>query len=185
VRRVTIVAAAVFAGLLLAGCGGGSNKSSTPGLTAEQYAERVVDRFLRPLNTDLGVLTALNKPDIKLYLLSGQKTTIRILESRLGDLSRCTSRLDAIGPPPSEPATLPRIDTKLREACQHYESVAKTLLRGLPELTSGDPARQRKGQRIFASVFEESKAGSLALQDAVSSMQENGAFLKAGVRPGA
>jgi hypothetical protein len=153
-------------------------------LTPQQYASGVVDRLLRPLNKDLSVLNALNSPDIRLYLLTAQPTTVRILKRRLLDLRACADRLDRIGSPPDDPPGLARIDEKLRSVCEHYGRVASKLLAAVAQLGSSDPAVKKKGAAVFSSVFDESKQGSLALRDAIALMQAQPAFRRAGVRAG-
>jgi hypothetical protein len=182
VRALSILAAAAAAAVLLAGCG--SSKPAASTLSPQQYAKSVVNQVLRPLTRDLGVLNALNTPDVKLYLLTAQPTTIRILKQRLVDLRACTSRLDRVGAPPPRPPAFPRIDAKLRSACDHYGRVAAKLLDAVTQVGSTDPAVKRKGTAAFSSVFAESKQASLALRDAVTLMQAQPAFRRAGVRTG-
>ena len=183
-RALSILTAAALAAVVLAGCGSSKHTQPASTLTPQQYATAVVNRLLRPLTKDLSVLNALNSPDVKLYLLTAQPTTVRILKQRLLDLRMCTDRLDRIGAPPSDPPGLARIDAKLRTTCAHYVRVASKLLAAVAKLGSSDPAVKKQGTAAFSSVFGESKQGALALRDAVALMQAQPAFRQAGVRSG-
>jgi hypothetical protein len=83
--------------LLAAGCG--SNKAeTTPSIpllpdakTSDEWALRIVNRFLTPLNKDLQVLNGLNSPQIRIYIASGNQTTISIVNKRMNDRRRAVS----------------------------------------------------------------------------------------------
>src|SRR6266542_6785378 len=98
---------------LLAACGS-SKKNAQPApspiilpqaQTNDEWARRIVNLLLRPLNRDLQVVNGLSNPNILLYIINQNKTTLTVLNRRLGDLAKCTDNLVSLGPPP--PASPP------------------------------------------------------------------------------
>ena len=77
----------------VAGCGSSKKETSSvpigPVLPAAQtpaeWADRVVNIFLRPINTDLNVVTNFNNPQIRLFIASQNPTTLRIIKKDHAD----------------------------------------------------------------------------------------------------
>ena len=89
-------AAALLATTLLAGgCGSSSSKDATTtapkvlpqAASADEWASRVVNRVLRPLNKDLVVVSNFNTPTVRVYIASKNQQTLDIINKRLGDLA--------------------------------------------------------------------------------------------------
>ena len=179
-RVLVLVATALTLAAAVAGCGSGGSDEK---LTEQQYANAVVNRFLRPVSKDLGVLNRLNTADVRYYVVTGNKTTLAILRKHLGDLARCTKKLDAIGVPTEDSEVAPVVDEQLRAACTHYEPLARTILTALPHLSSGRQPEVTRAESSIRAMFGESRAGSMALQKALTAMAASAAFQKAGVRP--
>jgi hypothetical protein len=178
------------AALAVAGCSS-SKKQSTPppptnvlpqAKTADEWAKRIVDRFLRPLNKDLQVLNGLNSPQIRLYIASANPTTLRIVNQRLRDLQRCSAKLVAIGPPPAGKTALTRIDSDFTKACTDYVHVAQTLLRAMEFLTSGRSDVIQKGVEIARSARPASGRAANQLIAAIRIAQTLPEFRRAGLK---
>jgi hypothetical protein len=180
--RIFALVAAVFAlAIAVAGCGGSGE--SKPTLTEQQYAKGVVDRFLRPVSKDLQVLNRLNTVDVRYYIVTGNPTALGIIRKHLRDLSHCTGKLDAIGAPPEDSDVAVLVDQRLRTSCVHYESLSRTILAALPRLSSGRQPEVQKAENTVRATYGESRAGSMALQAALTAMASSPAFQRAGVRP--
>jgi hypothetical protein len=177
------VTASVFAALALAialtACGSSDKKT----LTEQQYANAIVNRFLRPVSKDLTVLNRMNTVDVRYYIVTGNPTTLGILRKHFRDLKGCTSKLDAIGEPPSDSDVDVIVDERLRTACAHYERIARTLLTALPHLSSGKQPEVQQAEQTVRAMYGESRAGSMALNKALRAMTASAAFQRAGVRP--
>lgn len=179
-RILVLVATVLTLAAAVAGCG---SSGSDEKLTEQQYANRVVNRFLRPVSQDLGVLNRLNTVDVRYYVVTGNKTTLAILRQHLGDLTRCTKKLDAIGTPTEDSEVVAVVDERLRAACRHYEPLARTILVALPHLSSGHQAEVARAENSVRAMYGESRAGSMALQKALTAMSASAAFQRAGIRP--
>lgn len=178
--RLFALLAALTIVVVLTGCGSSDSKQT---LTEDQYAKAVVDRFLRPVKKDLEVLQGLNNVQIRYYIVTGNPTTLAILRQHFRDLGRCTKKLDAIGAPPDDSDSAKLVDARLRTACLHYEPLARTALNALPHLSSGNQAEVQKGEQSIRAMYGESRAGSMALQQALEAMATSAAFQRAGLRP--
>jgi len=187
-RIVLLLCAAAF----LAGCGSSNNSStrvaSVPTVlpqarTPDEWAKRVVDRFLRPLNRDLRIVNGLNNPTVLVYLTNQNPTTVRIARTRLADLAQCTNKLVAIGPPPPGRPALARVNTSFRKACTNYVRLASTLQKATLFLTSGRSDVIARGQKILRSA---NAPGNAAARDYVAGIkvaQRLPEFRRAGLRP--
>jgi hypothetical protein len=182
-----LLCAAVVAG----GCGS-SNKQSKPppptnvlpsAKTPDEWAARIVNRFLRPLNKDLQVLNGLNSPEIRLYIASQNPTTIRILNQRLRDLQQCSAKLVAIGPPPVGRSALTRVNAHLTRACTDYVHVAQTLLKAVEFLTSGRTDVIRRGEELARSAHAPSGRAANQLIAGIRIAQNLPEFRRAGLKP--
>jgi hypothetical protein len=176
---------------LVAGCGSKKSSPTTTSVirvlpnaaTADEWAVRIVNIFFRPLNKDLRVVSGFNNAQIRLFIESGNPTTLQIINTRMHDLQRCTAKLEQIGPPPKGDARLQTIDRKLRNACKDYEVVAAELLKATPFLSSGRSDVIDKGTQMVVSVRDESGRAANTFASAVSVAQGVPAFRRAGLKP--
>src|SRR5207249_11031261 len=102
-----------------------------------QWAKRVVDLLLRPLNRDLQIVNGFNDPNVLVYIANQNPTTLRIIRTRLGDLSQCPNKLVTIGPPPASRPPLKRVNAQLKKACASYVQLAVDLQKATLFLSSG------------------------------------------------
>jgi len=132
--------------LLAAGCGSDDKSSAPPptilpnAATPDEWAGRIVNRLMRPMNKNLQVLGTLNNPQIKIYIEQENPATLRILKNRMTDLGKCSDRLLTIGPPPADANNikqLRQVDAALHRACPHYVKVSETVLKAVEMLSSG------------------------------------------------
>lgn len=180
--------------LLVAGCGSDDKSSEPPptilpnAATPDEWAGRVVNRLMRPMNKNLMVLSELNNPQIKIYIESQNPTTLRIINNRMNDLAKCSDRLLAIGPPPAEAndiKQLRQIDASLHTACEHYVKVAGTVLEAVEMLSSGREDVVAEGDKKMASAGPDSEAAAKAYQQAIQVAQELDEFKLRGLKPSA
>jgi hypothetical protein len=179
------------AGLVVAGCGSKKKEASrepipsllTPARTPDEWALRVVNRFLRPLNQDLVVLNNFNSPQIRSYIVTQNEQALRTINARLGDLKTCKLKLDIIGLPPAGQPALQRVNTKLRDACRSYQDVAERLLKATDLLSSGDAAKIAAGEQARVSAAPASRAAATALTAAIKTAQSLAPFRRAGLKP--
>ena len=177
--------------LLAAGCG--SKKASTPttqvlpnAKTPEEWAGRIVNRLMRPLNRDLEVLTALNNPQTKFFILQGNKDTLDVLNRRMTDLGKCSDRLTTIGPPPqtaADTAQLNRVDAALRRACLHYVKVADGVLDAVELMSSGRADVIERGEGKLREAGPEAGTAATAYDEAVRIAQKLDEFRLQGLKP--
>jgi hypothetical protein len=190
-RNKSLLLLLLCTALAAGGCGS-SNKQSKPppptnvlpqATTPDEWAQRIVNRFLRPLNKDLQVLNGLNSPEIRLYIASQNPTTIRILNRRLHDLQRCSAKLVAIGPPPVGRSALTQVNADFTKACTDYVHVAQTLLKAVEFLTSGRTDVIRRGQEIARSARDPSGRAADQLVAGIRIAQKLPEFRRAGLKP--
>ncbi len=176
--------------LLAAGCG---SKKATPTIqvlpnakTPEEWAGRIVNRLMRPLNRDLEVLTALNNPQTKFFILQGNKDTLDVLNRRMTDLGKCSDRLTKIGPPPqtaADTAQLNRVDAALRRACLHYVKVADGVLDAVELMSSGRADVIERGEGKLREAGPEAGTAATAYDEAVRIAQKLDEFRLQGLKP--
>jgi hypothetical protein len=175
----------------LAGCGSKKKETASvpigPVLPAAQtpaeWADRVVNIFLRPINTDLNVVTNFNNPQIRLFIASQNPTTLQIIKKRMNDLKRCSAKLVQIGPPPGDNAQLKTIDDNFHKACKDYEVVADVLQRATPFLASGRTDVMAEGEKKIRSVKDESGRAANTFAAAIRIAQHLPVFQRAGLKP--
>jgi hypothetical protein len=173
----------------VAACGSDKEASKPPPKllpnvnTSDEWALRIVDRFLRPLNKDLQVLNGLNSPDIRVFIASGNQQTIGIVNRHMKDLSGCTEKLVVIGPPTTDDAQFQRVDRLFHEACRKYEDVAASVLEAVPLLSSGRQDVLARGGRILRETLPVSRAAALKFQTAINIAQTRVEFRNAGLQP--
>jgi hypothetical protein len=179
----------VAVALLAAGCGSKKEAATTTALpilpdaqTSDVWAQRAVRRFLAPLNKDLQVLNGLNNPQIRIYLASGNQTTVNVVNRRMNDLMHCTDKLVTIGPPTSDDEQFQRVDRLFHTACTHYEDVAKTVLDVVPKLASGRTDVIQVGEKELKKSIPTSEAAADALKKALAIAQKRPEFRNAGLQ---
>jgi hypothetical protein len=183
--------------LLAAGCGS-DDKSSTPTTppptilpnagTPDEWAGRIVNRLMRPMNRDLQVLSSLNSPQIKIYIESQNPTTLNILKNRMRDLGKCSDRLITIGPPPADAGDikqLRRVDAALHRACPHYVKVSQLVLEAVEFMSSGRPDVVARGEEKLQEAGPDSQAAAQAYGEAIRVAQELDEFKLHGLKPSA
>ena len=185
------IPALVLVGLALLASGCGSKKeaattSTIPILpdvqTSDQWAQRVVNRFLTPVNKDLQVLNGLNSPQIQIYIASGNKTTLGVIDRRMTDLTHCTDKLVTIGPPTSDDDQFQRVDRLFHSACRNYEQVAAAVLDAVPLLSSGRTDVIQEGQKRLRKMIPVSEAAARDFQKAIKIAQTRPEFRNAGLQ---
>jgi hypothetical protein len=182
----------LFAGLALltAGCGSKKEAATTTSTipilpdvrTSDEWAQRVVNRFLTPLNKDLQVLNGLNNPQIRIYIASGNRTTLNVIDRRMNDLKRCTDKLVTIGPPTTDDEQFQRVDRLFHSACKNYEEVAAAVLDAVPLLSSGRTDVIQEGQKRLAKMIPTSQAAARDFQKAIKIAQTRPEFRNAGLQ---
>ena len=190
--KLIVPAAALLATTLLAGgCGSSSSKDATTtapkvlprAASADEWAARVVNKVLRPLNKDLLVVSNFNTPTVRVYIASRNKQTLDIIHKRLGDLAQCSTKLAVIGPPPAGSAKLGQVNDHLAKACAAYEQVANKLLDATRLLSSSSRDDAAKGDDEIQSVRDPSAQGAKELTAGVKVAQGLAAFRRAGLQP--
>ena len=187
-HALLVLLVAVF---LLAGCGGSKKETATVPIgpvlpaasTPQEWADRIVNIFLRPLNKDLTVLTSFNNPQIRLYIASQNPTTLRIIKNRMNDLMRCSNKLVQIGPPPGNDPKLKAINEKFHKACDDYEVVAAAVQGATPLLASGRTDVIAEGEKKLRAVRDESGRAGNNVESAVRIAQGLPVFRRAGLKP--
>ena len=193
--RLIVPAAALLATTLLAaGCGSSSSNDAATttappprvlprATTADEWASRVVNKVLRPLNKDLVVVANFNTPTIRVYLASRNQQTIDVITKRMGDLAKCSTRLQVIGPPPAGSAKLDQVNQHLTKACAAYVQVATKLLAATELLSSGNKDDAAKGDQALQAVRDPSSRAASELTAGIKVAQGVPAFRRAGLQP--
>lgn len=177
---------------VLAGCGSGSKQPSSPPVTIlapadseQEWAFRIVNLFLRPLNKDLQVVNGLRDPNVVIYLSSGTGTTWKIVNKALDDLARCTTKLRTIGAPPPMSGPFERVNARFRAACSSYVSTAQTLKRAVFYWSSGRSDVIARGFTIFRSSAKAANAAAAQYLAGIKIAQNLPEFRRAGLKPSA
>jgi len=180
--------------LLGAGCGSKKESSLPPptllpdAKTPDEWAGRIVNRLMRPMNPDLQLLSTLNTPQVKIFILQQNPDTLRVINRRMKDLGKCSDRLITIGPPPSGASHTPqlrRVDRALHRACPHYVKVSEIVLEAVALLTSGREDVVARGEQKLAEVGPDSKAAADAYAEAIRVAQNLDEFKLHGLKPSA
>jgi hypothetical protein len=187
-----VLLALVVATVLLAGCGSKS-KSASPqttvpnvppaAQTSGQWASRVVDWFLRPLNPDLLVVGNFSNSQVRFYIQTGNQQAIDTINKRMNDLQRCDDHLARVGPPPGDDQELKKIDDHFHRACTAYAKVAATLLRATRLLSSGDSAKIAQGEDALRGLGASTRNAAVELTAGIKLAQSRGDFRRAGLKP--
>jgi len=175
--------------LLAAGCGSKKQAETTTSIpilpdvkTSDEWAQRIVVRFLKPLNEDLQVLNGLNNPQIRIFIASGNKTTINVINRRMNDLQQCTDKLVTIGPPTSDDEQFQRVDRLFHSACKNYEHVADAVVDAVPLLSSGRTDVIQEGDKRLRKTIPTSAAAAKDFQKAIAIAQKRPEFRNAGLQ---
>jgi hypothetical protein len=142
-----------------------------------------VNIFLRPLNTDLNVVSSFNNPQIRLYIASQNPTTLGIIKRRMNDLMRCSNKLVQIGPPPGNDPKLKSIEEYFHKACDDYEVVARGLKEATPFLASGRTDVMSEGVKKVSAVKPASERAGNNFAAGVRLAQNLPEFHRAGLKP--
>ena len=143
--RTALALLLLVCALALTACGSSNKSAQTTSLptvlptatTPNEWATRVVNVLLRPLNRDLQVVNGFNDPNVLVFIANQNPTTLRIINSRLGNLSKCSSKLVTIGPPPQSRKPLHRVSAQLEKACASYVQLATQLKKATLYISSG------------------------------------------------
>ena len=149
-------------GLVATGCGG-SNKEATPTVapvppakTQAEWIDRLVNRFLLDMQKNLNVVNGLRSSQAIINIRTGNETTLSVLNERMTDLAKCSSKLARVGPPPASEAPLDRIYDRFGKSCPYYERIASAALKAAPLLSSRDSSDVAKGEQEFAKISDPS-----------------------------
>jgi hypothetical protein len=178
-------------GLLAAGCSSSDEETATtappatvtlateppaavpPARTQKEWIDRLVNRFLVDMNENLAVVTSLARQEVQLYLRTGNQTTIRVLRTRMTDLSKCSQKLARVGAAPARFGPLVRIHENLRQSCPHYERLAEAVLTSIPLISSRDADEVAKGEAELAKASEPSREAARYYGAAVEILERN------------
>jgi hypothetical protein len=177
---------------LVAGCGSKS-KSTAPTTTAsnlppaaqtsDQWASRVVDWFLRPLNPDLAVVGNFANSQVRFYIETQNQQALNTIYTRMSDLQRCDEHLLRVGPPPGDDQQLKAIDSHFRRACTAYVQVGATLARATKLLSSGKQGQVASGEQALRGIGPITRKAAVELTAGVKLAQQRGEFRRAGLKP--
>jgi len=177
---------------LVAGCGSKS-KSTAPTTTAsnlppaaqtsDQWASRVVDWFLRPLNPDLAVVGNFANSQVRFYIETQNQQALNTIYARMSDLQRCGDHLLRVGPPPGDDQQLKSIDSHFRQACTAYVQVGATLARATKLLSSGKQGQVASGEQALRGIGSTTRKAAVELIAGVKLAQQRGEFRRAGLKP--
>jgi len=188
--RVLIVL--LLVATLGAGCGSKSKSASTTttasnlpaaAQTSDQWASRVVDWFLRPLNPDLAVVGNFANSQVRFYIETQNQQALNTIYARMSDLQRCGDHLARVGPPPGDDQQLKAIDGHFHQACTAYAKVGATLTQATRLLSSGKQDQVAKGERALRGIGATTRKGAIELTAGVKLAQQRGEFRRAGLKP--
>lgn len=188
--RVLIVL--LLVATLVAGCGSKSKSASTTttasnlppaAQTSDQWASRVVDWFLRPLNPDLAVVGNFANSQVRFYIETQNQQALNTIYARMSDLQRCDDHLLRVGPPPGDDQQLKAIDSHFRQACTAYVQVGATLARATRLLSSGKQGQVASGEQALRGIGSTTRRAAVELTAGVKLAQQRGEFRRAGLKP--
>jgi hypothetical protein len=189
--RILLVLLLLTSALALTACGSSNKSTETSTLptvlptaaTPNEWAKRVVDRLLRPLNRDLQIVNGFNDPNVLVYIANQNPTTLRIVKSRLSDLAQCSSKLVTIGPPPPSRPPLKRVDSQMRKACASYVQLAADLQKATLYLSSGRSDVIAQGRKVLRDSRTTNNTAAQQFALALRSAQALPEFRRAGLQP--
>ena len=191
--KLRVLTVLLLTATLVAGCGSKS-KSSTPpttsvanvpqaAQTSDEWAHRVVDWFLRPLNPDLLVVGNFANSQVRFYIETQNQQAIQTIYTRMNDLQRCGDHLTRVGPPPSGDQQLTQIDGHFHRACEAYAKVGATLVQATKLLSSGKQDKVAQGERTLNGIGITTRSAAVELTAGVKIAQGRGEFRRAGLKP--
>jgi hypothetical protein len=176
--------------LALTACGSSKKAAQTTvphvlpaATTPDEWAKRVVDMLLRPLNRDLQIVNGFNSPQVMIYIADQNPTTLRIIRNRLNDLSQCSNKLVTIGPPPATRRQLARINSQLQKACTTYIQLAGQLQKATLQLSSGRSDVIALGRKTLLSARPTNNTAADQFAAAIKAAQVLPEFRRAGLQP--
>jgi uncharacterized lipoprotein YmbA len=189
--KISLVLLVLVSALALTACGSSNKSAQTTTLpnvlpnatTPDQWAQRVVNMLLRPLNRDLQVVNGFNDPNVLVYIANQNPTTLRIINNRLDDLAKCSSRLVTIGPPPPSRRPLRRVNTQLQKACASYVQLAPQLKKATLYMSSGRTDVIANGRKILREARPLNNTAAQQFAAAIRSAQGLPEFRRAGLQP--
>jgi uncharacterized lipoprotein YmbA len=189
--RTSLALLLLAAALLMTACGSSHKSVETTTLpqvlptakTPDEWAKRVVDVLLRPLNRDLEVVNGFNNPSVLVYIANQNPTTLRILKNRLADLSKCSTKLVTIGPPPQSRKPLRRVNTQLQKACASYVRLAAQLQKATLFISSGRTDVIARGRKVLRDARPLNNTAADQFATAIKLAQVLPEFRRAGLQP--
>jgi hypothetical protein len=154
-----------------------------PAQTPDEWAARIVDGLLRPLNQDLRVVNGFNDPNVMVYIANKNPTTLSIIRKRLGDLAQCSNKLIAIGPPPPGRKRLVRVNSALQKACTSYVDLAARLQKATLFISSGRTDVIKEGRTVLREARPTNNAAGARFAAAIKLAQALPEFRRAGLQP--
>jgi hypothetical protein len=188
--RTTLALLLVACACVLSACGSSHKAAETTvpqvlpnATTPDVWAKRIVDRLLRPLNRDLQVVNGFNDPNVIVYIANQNPTTLRIIKTRLDDLSQCSSKLVTIGPPPPARKPLGPINSQLQKACTTYVQLAAQLKKATLFMSSGRADVIAQGRKLLADARPTNNTAADQFATAIKAAQVLPEFRRAGLQP--
>ena len=151
--------------------------------TPNDWALRVVEILMRPMNQDLTVVNGFQDPQIIIYIANQNPATIRIIKRRLNDLAQCSQRMVAMGPPPKSKSPLPKVYSQLKAACVTYVDLAQRLQKATLFMSSGRNDVFQKGRALLRQSAGTNNKAATQYAKAIKTAQAIPAFRRAGLQP--
>jgi hypothetical protein len=189
--RTSLVTLLLVSVLVLTACGSSNKSAQTTSLpnvlpnatTPDEWAQRVVNMLLRPLNRDLQIVNGFNDPNILVYIANQNPTTLRIIKNRLNNLSKCSSKLVTIGPPPQSRKPLQHVNAQLQKACATYVRLAPQLQKATLFISSGRTDVIARGRKVLRDSRSLNNTAAEQFAAAIKSAQVLPEFRRAGLQP--
>ena len=191
-RCTLLILLAVVVAAGAAGCGSDKKTTSSsvpppavlpPADTPYHWAGRVVELILRPLNSDLTVVNTFATRQVQFYLIQANKTTLRILRRRLGDLAKCSQKIVVIGPPPAGRKPLQPVYKQLKKSCANYEEMSARMQKAALFLSSGRSDVVAQGRKMTRELRPLSIKSADDFRQFLRLAQRLPEFRKAGLQP--
>ena len=192
-RRIALVCLLAALLVVVAGCGSKKHNtvsSAPPSIlpvakSPDEWASRIVELVLRPLNQDFQVVNGFNTPQVIIYIANQNKTTLNIIKRRLNDLVLCSKKLIAIGPPPPGRPQLGPVNRELTSACSSYVQIAQTLKKATLFISSGRQDVIAEGRQLLVKMKPVSHAAATHFRAFLKAAQKLPEFRRAGLQPSA
>lgn len=192
--RVLAVLFLVLLCLSATACGKSSKQTASTTATTKQiilppsknptdWALRVVEILMRPMNQDFNVVNGFSNPNVIVYIANQNPATLRIVKRRLNDLARCTQRMVAMGPPPKSKFALPKVYSQLKAACVTYVDLAQRLQKATLFMSSGRNDVFQQGRKLLREAAPINNKAAVQYAAAIKTAQAIPAFRKAGLQP--